>query len=373
MDTKNKILIIGGGISGLFMAYVLQRHDYDCLILERDESIDSRKQGYSLTMQNQTKKIFEEYGLLDEIYHLGSDTDRKIFYDSTGHILHHSKMSGFNYPLPRQKLRQLFYQKLKSGTVIWSKTVDNVIEGATIQIKCTDSSIYECDVLIACDGINSRIRKLIASHVKLQNFDLVNIYGMFDLRNLSLDAKKFFDKATIQVLDGYHRLFSKPFDEHHQMWELTFPTDHTSTDLTPAEAHTYVENLFNNWNLLYVREAVRNTHLENIIVHPLSDYVPLRSDLEKIPKNIIFVGDAIHPMAPFIGMGANEAFNDCYVLIKLFLENQNLDRITELYYQDVVDRTSKTVTESRNHVKFYHTTDAVDIDKLTEFKKWNQK
>ncbi|XWV25941.1 monooxygenase [Tupanvirus soda lake] len=374
MENQVDFLIIGGGISGLFMAFLLQKNGQTCKILERDASIDDRKQGFSLTMQDVTEKIFEEYGLLNDMYKYGNFTHSKAFYNSNGEILYESPMRNFNYPLPRQDIRRIFYSFLSKDTVVWNSYVVNVMHSDnTVTVVCNNNTTYCCKMLIACDGVNSRVRKIFLPNIKLHDFNLVNIYGLFSLDDMHPNDRKIIENKTIQILDGKNRIFSKPFDKHMQMWELTYPITAIEKPIaTQKEALDSALNVTKQWNLKLAYYAVKLTKIEDIIMHPLYDYVPSLEDINNIPTNVVLIGDAIHPMAPTIGMGANEAIRDCYEFIKyLNIHKDKHDLAVKKYYLDMVMRANTSVMKSRDHAEFYHSEDSVDINKLSVFKKWN--
>ena len=175
-----KIIIIGAGISGLSLAFFLQQKGHDITVLERDNVFESERQGFSLTMQSNTLKIFEEYNLLDEIYSLGNRSKRQIFYDHFGNILYENNNNDndrFNYPLPRQEIRRVFYSKLKENTVIFNVKVIDVIGNRVI----TELEEYSGDYIIACVGLNSIIRNKYIPEIKLNDLALCNVYGITDL------------------------------------------------------------------------------------------------------------------------------------------------------------------------------------------------
>lgn len=83
------------------------------------------------------------------------------------------------------------------------------------------------------------------------------------------------------------------------------------------------------------------------------------------------IGDSVHPMAPYIGMGANEALYDSYLLSKLIMTTDNLNGLAGFILQfhlDMSVRASKSVVKSRQNVKFYHSYNAVDKEKFYKFK-----
>lgn len=47
-DSKDKVLIIGGGLSGLALAQILRRHSIPFEIFERDETVTSTGRGWTV-------------------------------------------------------------------------------------------------------------------------------------------------------------------------------------------------------------------------------------------------------------------------------------------------------------------------------------
>src|SRR5947199_252776 len=119
---------------------------------------------------------------------------------------------------------------------------------------------------------------------------------------------------------GFIDFFSKPFDNEFHMWEITFPLNENESEyvkLSKKEIFDKIIELAKDWNDTRFYYFLKLTHIYNLIIHPIYDHIPTFKELEKIPKNIILVGDSIHPMSPFIGLGANEAIYDCYELVKI--------------------------------------------------------
>ena len=388
-------LIIGGGLSGLILAYFLQKNNFNCKIIERDPSICGKRQGFSLTLQHRTKDILEEYGLLDEILSHGSPVNTQIFYSNTGEILYKNEnqdQKRFNYPLPRQEIRNTFYNQLKKGTVIWNKYVTNILVGEEYtEVVCSDDSIFQCKVLFACDGLHSKVRQFVTDQmIVLDDFNLMNIYGLMEFNQLGENKNNvlnFFKNKEVQVLDGHHRFFSKPFNDHFQMWELTYPlTDNdddgkyiynvlNSKQDPRHQALQKVNQIVHEWNLPELHKFIETSDVDRIIVHPLYDHLPTYDEVKNLAKKkILLIGDSIHPMSPFIGMGANQAIVDAYEVVELLKAGKgSLEEIIDQYYKEMIYRTRISVMRSRDNTLFYHSPDAINRQKLYAFKGWKHK
>ena len=400
-----EIVIVGAGISGLALAYFLQKQNknHKVTVLERDKSFNSDRQGFSLTMQKNTRKILKQFDLLDEVLKCGYPSEKQVFYDEKGFVLYENKNNNadrFNFPLPRQEIRRVFFEKLEPNTVIFNMKVTNVIphtkdDGfSAVCIKMCEKENQDVeisgDVIIACDGINSTLRKRFLPDVKLNDLRLCNVYGITDLTLLSDEDRIFFNKTEVQVLDGHHRFFSKPFDKTRQMWELTWPLNESShfasiydkyERLIKEKEGSYNEiqelaliackAVVQHWNLPQLRTFLESTNIRDVIVHPLSDYDPKDLNFSLLTSilsenGILFLGDTLHPMSPYIGMGANEALYDSYMLAESIKTNGN----PQHFYLEMIKRSSRSVLRSRENTMFYHTPDAKVKEVLWKFKNW---
>jgi hypothetical protein len=121
----------------------------------------------------------------------------------------------------------VFYSKLTPDTVQWNKNVATItFSDAENLITCSDGSVYACQLLIACDGIHSKITKTVLAlspncsasnhnnknsnanndtastpHIgrHLTDFRLMNIYGRANLTRLSKEDFEFFSHSEVQV------------------------------------------------------------------------------------------------------------------------------------------------------------------------------
>src|SRR5258708_3239794 len=134
------------------------------------------------------------------------------------------------------------------------------------------------------------------------------------------------------------------------MWELTYPLTNNDLDgthiydllnshLDPRhEALLKVNQVVHEWNLPELHKFIETSNQDRIIVHPLYDHLPTYDDVENLAKKrIVLIGDAIHPMSPFIGMGANQAIVDAYEIVQLLIEAKgSLEEIIDRYYKEMI-------------------------------------
>ena len=70
-SSSASIAVVGGGIGGLVLARILQRHDISCTVYELDATADARRQGGLLDLHVESGQLaLREAGLHDEFCRL---------------------------------------------------------------------------------------------------------------------------------------------------------------------------------------------------------------------------------------------------------------------------------------------------------------
>ncbi|KAF9953953.1 hypothetical protein BGZ65_004332 [Modicella reniformis] len=130
-------MIVGAGLGGLLLGILLDRANIPYHIFERDSQVNHF--GSATGLNADVLPIFEQLGLIDEIYKIA---------------------------LPYRKLR-FFDGKVEKGTIdisgskiSFNKKVLRMQEkNSKVYIHCSDNTIYEGDILIGADGANSGVRQ----------------------------------------------------------------------------------------------------------------------------------------------------------------------------------------------------------------------
>lgn len=223
-DDEPVVAIVGGGIGGAALALALQQRHIKFVLLEKDESMEARTQGYGLTLQ-QGMRAARRLGILPECYSAASvnysiydDNDdahhRKIrkddepvkselsrtihrSFDASGTLLGvfggdtcidksvgssdgvkkrmHNSGHKQNLIIARQALRQLLLEKLNPGSVYWNTTLTGVSVGT--EPKNDESNVmhdflwlhaagaetllpHRASLVVGADGIRSQVRSL---------------------------------------------------------------------------------------------------------------------------------------------------------------------------------------------------------------------
>ncbi|KAG0056741.1 hypothetical protein BGZ83_003710 [Gryganskiella cystojenkinii] len=172
-----KVLIIGAGIAGLFLAIMLDKAEIDFEIFERAPVV--KPLGSIMALHHSVMPVMEQVGLFDELRAIalpGRSHDSRIFFDDMTVIAEIPKIYerlDLGYEallLPRPDLYGLFLSKVAKEKIHFGKrviaTTDNE-EGVTIE--CADGTTYQGDILAGADGAYSGVRGLLYEKLKKIN------------------------------------------------------------------------------------------------------------------------------------------------------------------------------------------------------------
>jgi anthraniloyl-CoA monooxygenase len=324
-----KVVCIGGGPAGLYFSllYKKARPDADITVYERnargvtfgwgvvfsDETLEYLEENDGPTHQAITKQ-FAHWDAIDIHY-------RGQCLRSGGH--------GFSGIARKELLRILSDRCEELGVkLVYGTEVDDyeaVTKGA--------------DLVIACDGVKSKIREKHA-HAFKPSIDLRRSRYMW------LGTKKRFDAFTFYFEENEHGFFqvhAYRFDENTSTFIVE--TDEESflaaglDKMTSEESIAYCEKVFakhlNGEKLLANKSewlrfpTVKNEHWHH--------------------GNVVLMGDAVHTAHFSIGSGTKLAMEDAIALVKTLKEEPNVERALVKYEEErrpIVERTQKAAQDS---------------------------
>ena len=333
-----KVIIIGAGPVGTFVAYCLAEYGIETILLESETSCETDMR--ASTFHPSTLKYLDNLNLANELIDKGLKAP--IFQyriRATDEILEFnleelSDVLDFPFRLQceQYKFARMLADKLdnhKYSSVMFNRELISFSDaGKKVKLKVDHEGIgedYECDYLIGADGANSIVRRNLGIE-----------FGGFTYK------EKFFTLSTEKPLENYFtdlsyvNYVSDP-DEWFVMlkapsaWRILVPVDEKLDD-DLIRSDDYVRNIFKR--ALNSDDRIETNHRTIYRVHQrVVD--TMRSG------RVILAGDSAHLNNPLGGFGMNGGLHDAWNLAKQLDEIINHNKNEELL--DLYDRQRRTV------------------------------
>lgn len=167
---NKKIAVVGGGPAGLTLARLLQLHDANVKVYERDNDRNVRVQGSTLDLHEGTGlEALKRAGLLGQFYSNHRPVaskmllvDRSLNIKFEDHDF--AEFTSETRPeIDRAPLRDILLDSLQPETVVWdSHFVEMSRQGDGWMLYFRNGKSAYADLVIAADGANSKIRPYIS-------------------------------------------------------------------------------------------------------------------------------------------------------------------------------------------------------------------
>lgn len=320
---NKEIAIVGGGPGGLTLARLLQCKGAQVKVYERDISKETRVQGATLDLHQESGLLaLEKAGLMDAFmanYRPGADKMRIV--DKNADILHNEERDGeeglFRPEIDRGPLRKILLDALLPGTVIWNSYLTTLVPiGNSWKLEFQDGSTAVADLVVAADGANSRIRPLITS-LKPSYSGVTIVEGSVyhaatavpHLYELLQGGKVFAlgdERTLILSSKGDGSLVFYTGCKTGEYWYRDCGIDFGNR----AQILAWFRQEFPGWAPVWQDLFDKAT----LPLTPRPQYcMPLDQAWTSLP-NLTMLGDAAHVMPPYAGEGVNMAMLDALEL-----------------------------------------------------------
>ena len=340
------IAIIGSGISGLFLANLLEKNtSYSYKIFEKKSSLDLND-GYGIQLSVNSINLLNKIGFkkmnASDVYF-----PKKVnFFDARSlKKICDVDLSQFNFEnnryttLKRSKLIEFLLGNVPKEKIIFNSDLINIEQSKKLNLSFRDNRKEEFDYIVAADGVYSRTKEILFKSEGLPKyFNSIALRGnIHNFENLDI---------SLYLGSNFHFVIY-PTNQNNELNFISI----ARKELIESEITN--RNLFNDKsftnNLMSQISSKSNLNLTEI-VKEVKCFPIFVSKKIQIPsnKNIFLMGDAFFSFPPSFAQGASQSIESANDLFNDL--NNNLSN----YYKKRVLKTKQiNFRSSINHFAFH--------------------
>lgn len=332
MQQTKKVLIVGTGIGGGALACALADRGIEVHAIDNKPSISAA--GTGICLLGNTLRALDSLRLKNECVERGAPFHMFREFDASGESVMACPI-GDNCGIKRPELANLLESHATARGAILRKSisVESILDdhGCAVQVKFTDGTEAEYDLVVAADGAYSRIRDRFFGEEFRPKFAKQSVWRFNARRPLTLDGFQIFraeDGTAVGILptsaDSCYLFHMENSPE-----PLRYPEDQLDSLL--------IEKL-RTFRAPLIREAVAQiTSPECVLFRPF--------DISLVPApwhrgRVVLLGDSAHAPTPQLTSGAGMAVEDAVVLAQALAEHP-LDQALKIYSERRFDRVKR--------------------------------
>ena len=353
-----KAIISGGGIGGLTAALCLQQHGWDVTVLEQASKLG--EVGAGIQLSPNAMKVFEALGLGEALVDIGfRPVGIEIRMGESGMTLIHTPLGeaalqrwGSPYlHIHRADLISVLQTALaerapgavRLGNCV--ETYDQDAEQVTARLETGES--ISGDIMVGADGIHSAVRTNMLGPYTPRFTGNVAWRAVVPVERLGKDIPD--PVACAWMGRGKHAVtYLLRCGQLANLVAVVERDDWTDESWTASGTREEAMRDFADWHPIITRLIEES---DTLFRWALFDRAPLSRWTD---GRVALMGDAAHPMLPFLAQGAAMAIEDAWALAACVSRTETAERGLEAFQAMRYGRASAIQARSRANAKTFH-------------------
>jgi len=340
-----KIAIIGGGISGLYFANILNNQkDFEYKIFEKKENYDF-SEGYGIQLSVNSIKLLNSIGFKNlsatevsypsKVNFIQSNNSKKICdIDLTQFNDHLNRYT----TLKRSTLLKFLFQNIPQEKIKFNSNITNVENANSVRVSFSDNKHEDFDYLIIADGIFSKTKSFILNESICPKYNF----------NVALRGKlngDFGQDISIFMGSNSHYVIYPINQNNEYNFVAIIKKKLKSNELKNYDLFKSDEFVSSLISALQKTSEISFENLTEIKAFPV--YVSKSfPDINK--KNIFLSGDALFTFSPSFAQGASQSIETANDILKSILSGSN-----EFYKKRIQNISSINNKSKLNNFSFH--------------------
>lgn len=353
-----EIVVIGGGIAGLAFALSLHARGLSCRVFEAAREI--RELGVGITLLPHGMRELAALGLQERLQAVAIENQESVFYNRFGQLIYREprgRFAGYSVPelgIHRGKLHRVLYdaacERLGADRVVTGRACTHVEQDAGgVTVHFRDGAPVRGDIAVACDGINSSVRRQFYPDEQVA-FTGINTWRGVTRRKPILTGRSYIRIGTVDtgkiviypIVDGVDGQGSQLVN---WMAEKRMPGQAMNDWNKPGAIEDFMP-IYADWRFdwLDVPQLIRDA--DTVLEYPMVDKDPVA---RWTFGRVTLMGDAAHPMYPRGSQGAAQAIIDGRTLADRLARGGAPEAALAEYEQARLEPTARIVRTNREH------------------------
>ena len=314
---SDHIAIIGAGIAGLALGIMLKKNNIPNVIFERSSDVSENGAGISISPNG--KRVLEKLEILDELQINSGNSEKSIFYWNLKEI---TTINTNVLTTSRKCLHDALLKKYidLGGNIKFNSELKD-INTKQNQICLKNGEFFKVRHIAACDGIKSichMTESAINSNPKYSGYYVWR--AIFESKQTSINFHLGSNFHVVSYPVDSNRVSFvaalKNDNKFKESWKEKGTIDDLLDEVPPRIIDKYKS----------IKES-KNIYKWGVYIRPQIEFL--------FKKNITYLGDAAHPIVPFIGQGGCMALEDAYAFGYLLSKHNNDIEIAQKNYQEL--------------------------------------
>lgn len=327
---SKKILISGGGIAGLTLAYFLKQDGHIPVIVET--APEFKHIGYLLAINKQIgQKVAEKMGVLQKLQSKETLLTNNIISDDEGKLVMrvnatpelHNDNTGLM--LNRADLHLTLYDLVKNDVEFrFGKEIGSITQDKDgVDVAFSDNSKDRFDLVVGADGVNSKTRKMVFGEGFEKYLDVA--YFAFIIKNRT--GTQVAGKNDLKMTRGRDFLLAYHVTGNDEIGSYIFRKEMPYKMLNAKERHSLLIKEYGKYDPTFLNILETLTDDDPVFHGAFAQIV--------MPTwhkgRVCLIGDAAYCPTPASGTGASLAMAGAYVLAKYLSEEENHEKAFAQY------------------------------------------
>lgn len=358
MSQKLRVGIIGGGIGGVALARSLQQQDIDFHLFERAAAFGEVGAGVQMTPN--AVKVLKALGLAESLQQVGFLPEAMVGLNwESAHELFRTPLKSTCpdlygaefYHVHRADLHTMLVADIPTEKVTFNAQCTDLQQNArSATAYFADGSTYEADLIVGADGIHSVVRNALWGNEKPQFTGHMCWRALVPVEEHPLPFvgpwASFWMGPSAHVVTYYVK-----GGKAVNIVAVAEAAEWVKESWTEASSTAELLDAYQGWhpNLIQLFER---TDPAQTFKWGLFDHDPMA---QWSVNHATLLGDAAHPMLPFLSQGAAMAIEDGYVLAQALTHYKgDLSTALAAYEAERRPRTSQVQLQARERGRTYH-------------------